>query len=1385
MSAPVGLEYKNVTALDPAASEGVIEALVAVTGVRDDVGDIIVPGAFTKTLVDRKPKVCLGHDWNRPIGKTLDIKELMPGDPNLPKTTGDGKPWPKAAGAVWARFQTNMDIDDGKNAFHSAKFYGPESSYSIGYKATTAKHRGDTRYIHELDLFEFGPVLHPANRLATLQSIKSGEPDEIEFTDLELDEEKGVTVEELTLRDYAAILDIMEEKAVSIRRVEDSEYWGLPVGTIIKPGMKPKGKGKGGSASRGTTTAKPASAPKTKPHPDAPVEDDEKPATKPKAKPDKPAETEQSIRAVAEELGYEMRPNPAPPEYIVKPPKGTRGYGGRVMSFESDTGRARASNGQVVPTGRVEEFMRVWHQQWEKGKDGYEPRADEVLDEMERPAREAAAKQENERKKREILAGATDEQLAGQAEFEINRLKLLDERVATRGGDASKVRATGVRNLELINEERAKRGLSPIKEPATPTTPPAAHPSLEEFGPEVPGLSTKPTGGRSIEEILDSMPVTTETQNVRYRIAHGEDVLDDPTGSGLIAVMESRGKKKEWTVTVGSGQSLPTGALLGDATNDKTAMPTTPKKMKAWLTALGSLRDADGNPPQYGAPDAKTTLGFTDAEGRSLAQAIRETAVPAYLAAIGKDDGFQDRSTPAMWKRDTATAMMRLPLEMRAEVRAMGLNARQGYFLNRSEGADHATALKRARDMIANAQQESTSAREQGRQLVSSPRNRLAAVAGAAQAAAEDIQAARDTLPTGPSYAPVNRTSTDNQLQPTPDGEISTDRLLTLDRTTGPAAIAAMELPELERHDAELTRRAAELGKPGQVSPAHDAIKKALSRKREERRLADAAAADEAMTPDQRRAREITDAPANVADARRMGRMSRGEIALREVNKELPLDDISVSAYNVMRLPGGPDAARSDGIAAAELARGIASDAEFLSRADHADQVADLIDSWGVDLGEESDLPAKLRAWGEGIRAGISAPEQREAPAPLRSAGPTAAAQAEMAHYRAMSDEDLAAALAAARLRAQTDTSARNEIFAINRELDSRESARRDVPRAPDAAPAAPEQTATITPELLDVAAESEAASVGLSETPDGALEVDAEVADRQDRVEKLIKQAEDGKLDLAAQSTETLIATRRDLTDELRLQTAIARRTPRAQSPADAPKVRPGLAGAAEDHAEALRSGDAAAIERTRIRLESSIRRSRVDSETARSLADSVVSPDDNDAGQLSELAKRLRAESRERRNAAARKRRTVKRIERERIRSLLGAVDNELRGRGVDLPQETGPRLEVSLSPDEEIENKIHEAYLKLAEVEEDWIRLARIARLTGIDPADWERMLKTMAMTGLVHLVPESNRKVITDEDRTASIRIGSEDKHLIAFDRDYVPVTNAVRRAERNS
>ena len=49
----------------------------------DDVNGIIVPGAFRRTLRERDPRMVLGPDWTRVVGRTISAIELLPGDPRL------------------------------------------------------------------------------------------------------------------------------------------------------------------------------------------------------------------------------------------------------------------------------------------------------------------------------------------------------------------------------------------------------------------------------------------------------------------------------------------------------------------------------------------------------------------------------------------------------------------------------------------------------------------------------------------------------------------------------------------------------------------------------------------------------------------------------------------------------------------------------------------------------------------------------------------------------------------------------------------------------------------------------------------------------------------------------------------------------------------------------------------------------------------------------------------------------------------------------------------------------------------------------------------------------------------------------------------------------
>ncbi len=184
-----GLEHKAVSMSTAPASgviatgdEGVVEALVAVTGVVDNVGDVILPGAFTKALAERRPKGINSHDTKVWTARSEEIQEWLPGDPRLPSHTKDGKPWPREAGAVYVRCRYNLATPHGRAAFEDVKFFSEtnECEWSIGYQVPKGGARKDPRtgirYIKALHWFEYSQVLFGAASQSMTLSVKTGLP---------------------------------------------------------------------------------------------------------------------------------------------------------------------------------------------------------------------------------------------------------------------------------------------------------------------------------------------------------------------------------------------------------------------------------------------------------------------------------------------------------------------------------------------------------------------------------------------------------------------------------------------------------------------------------------------------------------------------------------------------------------------------------------------------------------------------------------------------------------------------------------------------------------------------------------------------------------------------------------------------------------------------------------------------------------------------------------------------------------------------------------------------------------------------------------------------------------------------------------------------------
>lgn len=156
---------------------GIVRAIFAVTGVVDEVEDLIIPGAFTRTLATRRVKSVWHHSWKDPVGSVLDVEEWMPGDPRFATIPG-GSVWPREAGALVATVQFNMGTSWGRDAYTQVKQWheNGEAAFSIGYKVPpggASKRHDGVRIIHDLDLYEVSPVLHGAHPLTRSLEVKA------------------------------------------------------------------------------------------------------------------------------------------------------------------------------------------------------------------------------------------------------------------------------------------------------------------------------------------------------------------------------------------------------------------------------------------------------------------------------------------------------------------------------------------------------------------------------------------------------------------------------------------------------------------------------------------------------------------------------------------------------------------------------------------------------------------------------------------------------------------------------------------------------------------------------------------------------------------------------------------------------------------------------------------------------------------------------------------------------------------------------------------------------------------------------------------------------------------------------------------------------------
>jgi len=117
-------------------------------------------------------------------------------------------------------------------------------------------------------------------------------------------------------------------------------------------------------------------------------------------------------------------------------------------------------------------------------------------------------------------------------------------------------------------------------------------------------------------------------------------------------------------------------------------------------------------------------------------------------------------------------------------------------------------------------------------------------------------------------------------------------------------------------------------------------------------------------------------------------------------------------------------------------------------------------------------------------------------------------------------------------------------------------------------------------------------------------------------------------------------------------------------------------------------------------------------------------------------------------------------------------GAIARALLGWLPRYMRRTDQRLADVFEPDDDaggpadLESRIRAAYAELAPRGDAWVSLTRLRPLLGDVPkAEVDTVLVRMERLSDVDLVPESNQKTLTPQDREAAVVIGNQDKHLL--------------------
>lgn len=163
----MSMQYKALPMMGfKASGDGIVEAYVAIYGNVDSYNERIKFGAFKNSIESRRPGVVWSHDFQRPIGKTLEVREVPPGSDELPDAIKDN-------GGLYVKGQLALKTRDGLDMYEHLSF-GSIQEFSFGFEVKNSQMGADgVTELTEIMIYEWSPVLVGANPKTQLIGVKS------------------------------------------------------------------------------------------------------------------------------------------------------------------------------------------------------------------------------------------------------------------------------------------------------------------------------------------------------------------------------------------------------------------------------------------------------------------------------------------------------------------------------------------------------------------------------------------------------------------------------------------------------------------------------------------------------------------------------------------------------------------------------------------------------------------------------------------------------------------------------------------------------------------------------------------------------------------------------------------------------------------------------------------------------------------------------------------------------------------------------------------------------------------------------------------------------------------------------------------------------------